>query len=209
MQKRKMRNKIMCFTMAAMMAVQGMEPIAVYAAEQMENQIRQVPFDRPEKLSSVEEALEVLDENGENQERSEKSRAQAEKAEEETGAKTETGQEDTNTVHTEPEEGHTGETQQEGELPEALDGELKEGELPEEVNGDPEEGNNPEEQETEPEEPVDMKEPTDYYPLTREEGELVAYDEESRTYRQEDGTYNTVIGGDQGRSEERRVGKEV
>lgn len=41
-----------------------------------------------------------------------------------------------------------------------------------------------------------LKEPSDYYPLPEEpEGELVEYDEESRTYRTGEKQYTTVIGG--------------
>lgn len=43
---------------------------------------------------------------------------------------------------------------------------------------------------------AELKEPQDYYPLPEEpEGELVDYDEESRTYRTGDGQYTTIIGG--------------
>lgn len=43
---------------------------------------------------------------------------------------------------------------------------------------------------------VELKEPADYYPLPEEpEGELVAYDKESRTYKTGDRQYTTVIGG--------------
>lgn len=146
--------------MAVMISLQGSEPLFVYAAEKTEEEVREVPFERPEPVKSAEEALQEPEkENLETEVPKEESKEEQETEPEVPKEETQTEQEN---------------SQEENQ---------------EEIQA---------EQETTEETPVEIKEPQEYYPIQKETGELTAYDYASRTYRQEDGTYNTVIGGNQG-----------
>ena len=144
--------------LAVILSLQGTEPVFVQAKEISENKIRDVDFSKPEALTAEEAGIE--DKTNDSADDSKETRKKTDSVDE-SGETTEQPEDNLETGK-DPEENQ--ETDTDGDL--TLEDQVQE---------------NPEEETTTE---IELKEPADYYPIPEEpEGELVDYDEMSKTYK--------------------------
>ncbi len=167
-------KSIFCFLLAMLLALQGTEPLFVQAQEMLENWQRAVDFTRPEPLTEEEAGFS----GGVAGDTSSEKGQDGEKIESGQPEETEGGNETRDEIE---------DLQAEGEdIEEAADetGEAEIARIEAEESMAEDTGE------------ATLREPVNYYPLPEEpEGELIGYDEESRTYRTGEKQYTTVIGG--------------
>lgn len=168
--KKRFWKSWLALLLAVILSLQGTEPVFVQAKEISENKIRDVDFSKPEALTAEEAGIE--DKTNDSADDSKETRKKTDSADE----NGETTEQPEDNLETGKDLGENQETDTDGDL--TLEDQVQE---------------NPEEETTTE---IELKEPADYYPIPEEpEGELVDYDEMSKTYKNGEGTYTTQLGG--------------